>query len=160
MQITMQDDHGKSAAPKPLLARELFRLIDRNGDGRIDDGEAAQFRAAVERVVRDARERQLQLQRTQDQKDIHADLREIHDDRLDIRDDQRDGDLHDLRDDRQQLRDDQQDLHNDRQDLQQDLRQRAADRPQGTPAPQGEVHLQSVRAPVAPPRTAPAPIRR
>ena len=162
----MQDDHGKGGPARPLLARELFRLIDRNGDGRIDDGEAAQFRAAVERVVRDSHERQ--LQRTQDQKEIRGDLREIHDDRQDIRDDRRDirddlrdGDVRDLRDDHRTLRDDQQDLRNDRQDLQQDLRQRAADRPQGMPAPQGEVRLQqTVRAPAAPPRTAPAPIRR
>jgi hypothetical protein len=156
-QITMQDDHGRSGAQKPLLARELFRLVDRNGDGRIDDGEAAQFRAAVERVVQQSRERQ--LQRTPDQKDLRGDLRNIHDDRQDLRDDRRDirddlrdGDLRDFRDDRQDLRD-------DRQDLQQDLRQRAADRPQGMPSPQGEVHLQTVRAPAAP-RTAPAPIRR
>jgi len=163
-QITMQDDHGRNGSAKPLLARELFRLIDRNGDGRIDDGEAAQFRAAVERVVRDARERQ--LQRTPDQKDVHGDLRNVHDDREDIRgdlhdirDDLRDGDVRDLRDDRRELRDDRQDLRDDRQDLQQDLRQRAADRPQGMPAPQGEVRLQTVRAPAAP-RTAPVTVRR
>jgi hypothetical protein len=156
-QITMQDDHGKSGASKPLLARELFRLIDRNGDGRIDDGEAAQFRAAVEHVVQQSHERQ--LQRTQDQKDLHGDLRDIHDDRQDLRDDRRDV-RDDLRDsDLRDFRDDRQDLRDDRQNLQQDLRQRAADRPQGMPAPQGEVRLQTVRAPAAP-RTAPAPIRR
>jgi hypothetical protein len=163
-QVTMQDDHGRNGAAKPLLARELFHLIDRNGDGRIDDGEAMQFRAAVERVVREARERQ--LQRTKDGKEIHGDLREIRDDRQDLRDDKRDvrddlrdGDLRDLRDDRKDLRDDRQDLRDDRQDLQQDLRQRAADRPQGMPAPSGEVRLQTVRAPAAP-RTAPVTVRR